>query len=209
MTTAVTLSQVLGLAPNAQRVYRDAFDQYGQEQLDRYAITDSPLRVAHFMAQILHETDGLVITTESLYYTHANRLMAVWPKRFASAGIASRYLRNPALLANTVYGGRMGNTQDGDGWRFIGRGLLQITGRDSYAKYGAQLGIDLVALPMLAYSPEHAIELAAAEFVGLGCLPLADADDVEAVTRAVNGGTVGLHERELWLAQTKAVWPRT
>lgn len=82
------------------------------------------------MAQVLHETGGLTVLVENMNY-RAERIVQVWPSRFRTIEEATPYAHNPEKLANKVYGGRMGNTHPGDGWRFIGRGLLQITGRES------------------------------------------------------------------------------
>ena len=132
MSVKVSLSQVLHLAPNVRLSYREAFQQ-GQAVLDRYKISENPLRVAHFMAQILHESGGLAIQFENLNYS-AQRLPKVWPSRFKPKGSLdpAEYANNPKKLANEVYGGRMGNTGAGDGFTYRGRGLLQLTGKESY-----------------------------------------------------------------------------
>jgi putative chitinase len=98
------------------------------------------------------------------------------------------------------------NTQPSDGWRFIGHGLLQITGRESYEKYWRVVGIDLAGDPDLGFSPTWALKIAAAEWQASGCNPLADADSIRRATFAINGGYVGLAERQEWLAKTKHVW---
>ena len=166
----------------------------------------SALRVAHFMAQISHESGGGTITQESLDYTHAERIAAVWPTRF-TAESAQACVRNPKALADKVYDGRMGNgpAPSDDGFNYRGRGLLQITGRDSYRQIGGLCGLPLEDKPELAYSPLYTLEVAATEFVELGCLPFCDADNLNAVTRRVNGGYTGLAERKAWLARWKAV----
>jgi putative chitinase len=169
----------------------------------RYGIT-TPLRLAHFMAQISHESSGGTITAENMNYTTAARIAAVWPSRFTAASAAA-YVRNPKKLASKVYNGRMGNKAGtDDGYTYRGRGLLQITGRESYADMAKRTGLDLVGNPDLAFDPRHALEIAAAEFKKLNCLSACDADDVRLVTRRVNGGTIGLAERKAWLAKWKA-----
>ena len=132
MIVNVTLSQIAHLAPNARSSYRDAF-QNGQAVLDQHNIAETPLRVAHFMAQVLHETGGLTIQFENLNYS-AERLPKVWPSRFKPKGPLNPidYAHNPEKLANEVYGGRMGNTGPNDGFTYRGRGLLQLTGKESY-----------------------------------------------------------------------------
>lgn len=203
----ITAEQLDSLAPKAKAFYRDAFLN-GADVLAKYGINDTGLRLAHFMAQVLHESGALTITEESLFYTHPERIRDVWPTRFKTVADAEPYAKNPEKLANFVYGNRkdIGNDQPGDGFRFIGRGLIQITGRDSYTRFGQNLGVDLVADPKLACSEQWCLPLAAEEWTEKGCNALADADDVKAVTKKINGGTIGLAERIAWLAKTKAVW---
>ena len=203
----ITAQQLDSLAPQAKKFYRDAFLN-GADVLAKYGINDTGLRLAHFMAQVLHESGALTITEESLFYTHAERIRDVWPTRFKTVADAEPYTKNPEKLANFVYGNRkdIGNDQPGDGFRFIGRGLIQITGRDSYFRFGKKLGADLIADPKLAFSQQWCLPLAAEEWTEKGCNELADADDVKGVTKKINGGTIGLAERIAWLAKTKAIW---
>jgi putative chitinase len=164
---------------------------------------DTPLRVAHFMAQISHESDGGRITSENLNYTHAEAIVGAWPTRFTLAS-AVPYLRNPRKLASFVYNGRMGNRPGtSDGFAYRGRGLLQITGRASYEEMAEVTGLDLINDPDLAFAPANALLIAATEFKKLGCLPYCDRDDVVRVTKRVNGGTNGLSSRRAWLAKWK------
>lgn len=202
MTTFDT-GQLLRIAPRARECYREAFGHL--DVLAAAGLLDRPLRLAHFLAQVCHETGGLLILVENLHYLSPERLMAVWPTRFRTRAAALPYVGKPEALANKVYGGRMGNVQSGDGWRFIGRGLCQITGRENYTRIGAALGLDLVGQPYLAVSPEHALTIAVEEWRTSGCTVHADADDIVKVTRAINGGLIGLSDRRVWLAKTKAV----
>lgn len=163
----------------------------------------TPLRVAHFLAQISHESDGGTITEENLNYTTPARIAAVWPSRF-SVESAQAYTHNPQKLADKVYNGRMGNrVGTDDGWNFRGRGFLQITGRDSYDRIGRQLGLDLVNNPSLVNAYDQRLKIAVAEFVNLGCLPFCDADDIVNITHHVNGGLIGLPDRRAWFAKWK------
>ena len=200
----ITRSQLLGLAPGARDVYLAAFD-LAPSVLPQYEIVTS-LRVAHFMAQVLHESGGLTIVSESLFYTHPARLMEVWPSRFPSIAAAQPFVKNPTKLAEFVYGKRIGNTAPGDGAKYIGRGLLQVTGRESYRRFGKLLGVDLEAQPDLAADARYALAIAAAEWHESSCNVFADHDDIRAVTRAINGGLTGFEERKAWLAKTKKVW---
>jgi len=200
----LTPEQLQQLAPSALERCRDAFAQ-ADDVLSKYAINENALRLAHFMAQVLHESGGLCIVEESLSYT-AKRMMVIWPKRFPTLEAAQPYAKNTQKLANKVYGGRMGNTDPDDGWRYSGRGLLQITGRESYARYGGRLGCNLVGEPVLASDPQWSLSIAAEEWTDKGCNPFADKDDINTITKRINGGLIGLDERKKWLVKTKQVW---
>ena len=212
MTVNVTLSQVLHLAPNARSSYREAI-QDGQAILDESEISATPLRIAHFMAQILHESGGLAIQFENLNYS-AQRLPIVWPTRFKPRGRLNpaEFAHNPQKLANEVYGGRMGNTGPNDGFTYRGRGLLQLTGKASYQEATDILrrrnpaAPDFVAFPDEVISSKWCLAIAASEWVAKGCNALANNDDIEKVTRAINGGVIGLDDRIEWARRTKAVW---
>ena len=212
MPVNVTLAQIQHLAPNARSSYRDAF-QNGQAVLDQCGISDSPLRVAHFMAQVLHESTGLTFQIESLNYS-PQRLPQVWPTRFKPKGPLDPVLfaHNEEKLGNEVYGGRLGNDQPGDGFKYRGRGLLQLTGKESYRDATISLRIqnpaapDFVVAPDEVFSAQWCLAVAAAEWAAKGCNALADQDNVQRVTRAINGGLIGLSDRMEWLRLTKAVW---
>jgi putative chitinase len=169
----------------------------------KYGIT-TPLLAAHVMAQISHECGAGHEVVENLNYS-AGRMMQVWPSRFPTMASAQPYAGNPRALANKVYNGRMGNAAGSDdGWNFRGRGASQTTGREGYARLAKATGLDLVAHPDLANDPTSFLECGVADFVLCGCLPFAKADDVLGVTRRLNGGTVGLAQRQAWLAKWKA-----
>src|SRR6185436_6097987 len=212
MPVTVTLDQILHLAPNARSSYREAF-QNGQPLLDRFGISDTPLRLAHFMAQVLHESGGLANQIESLNYS-AERLPKVWPSRFKPTGPLdpADFAHNQQKLGNEVYGGRMGNTGPNDGFTYRGRGLLQLTGKDSYQEATATLRAqnpaapDFVATPDDVFGADWCVAIAAAEWASKGCNGLADQDDIKKVTKAINGGLIGLSDRTEWLRLTKAVW---
>jgi len=201
----LSLDQLNLLAPNAKSNYRDSFAE-ADKVLAEYGINKNALRLAHFMAQTLHETGGLTIFIENMNYT-AKRIHEVWTKRFPTVADALPFEHNPEKLANKVYGGRMGNgTTNGDGFRFIGRGIIQLTGRESYEKFGKILGVDLTVDPDLAFSAKWALRIACEEWKEKKCNDFADQDDLVKVTKAINGGTVGLDSRKQWLAKTKKVW---
>ena len=149
--------------------------------------------ISSFLGQILHESAGLTQFGENLSYS-AERLTQVWPSRFPTLESAQPYARNPEALANKVYGGRMGNTTHGDGWKYRGRGPIQLTGRVNYAFVGDLIGQDLDVMPELIEQPRYALEAAIAWWEGF--IPDDMIGDVERVTRRVNGGLIGLADRE-------------
>jgi putative chitinase len=164
-----------------------------QAVVEKYELS-APRRLAMWLAQCGHESGGFRRLEENLNYSAA-ALARTWPARFLSVPEAEEYARQPERIANKVYGGRMGNASPGDGWRFRGRGLIQLTGRDNYQACGAALGLDLLASPeVLATAPCAA--LSAGWFWHTRDLnALADAGNVAGVTREINGGTLGLAER--------------
>lgn len=199
---AFDLRHLAQLAPNARDAYREAFAR--ADLLAGSGLLASGLRLAHFLAQVCHETGGLTILVENLNY-RAERLMQVWPSRFPTLESAQPFAGNPRALANQVYGGRLGNVDPDDGARYIGRGLLQITGRANYARVGLALDIDLLEQPSLAFTPDYALLVALEIWRSAGCDAPAEADDVEQVTRRINGGRIGIADRKVWLTQAKAV----
>lgn len=192
--------------PRAPQALVDAVAERSAAVFTKHGLT-TPLRVTHFMAQISHESDGGTITEENMNYT-APRMCQVWPTRFASVAAAEPYAHNPRKLADNVYNGRMGNKPGtDDGYNYRGRGLLQITGRESYREIGGLCGLPLEDRPELAYAPTTSLEVAATEFQKLGCLAFCDQDNINAVTRRVNGGYTGLASRKAWLARWRAALP--
>jgi putative chitinase len=146
-----------------------------------------------FLGQVLHESDRLTRIAENLDYS-PERLCQVWPGRFPTLAAAQPYARNPTALANRVYGGRMGNTQPGDGWKFRGRTPIQITGHDNYAFVGKLMGQDLTVMPELLEQPRFALEACVLWWEDR--IPDTMLGDVEKVTRRVNGGLIGLADRQ-------------
>jgi putative chitinase len=198
----IEAAQFLAFAPHADPAFAPLID----EAAGAHDIA-TPLRVAHWLAQMAEETGYFRVFEEDLDYTSAARIAEVWPSRFTPAS-AARFVGNPEALANSVYAGRMGNgdAASGDGWRYRGRGALQTTGRDGYAQAAKIVGTDFVAEPDLLALPEHAFMSAAAFWQANGCNQLADADDIAAVTRRVNGGLTNLGLRVQILGRAKGVW---
>ena len=167
----------------------------------RYQIDANPRRVAAWLATIAHESARLTSVVENLNYS-AQGLAQTWPARYADMtgqpnATAIRIARKPEDIANLTYAGRLGNGSagSGDGWRYRGRGLIQITGRDNYRASGNALHIDLITHPEQLESPSLAALSAAEWWHRHGCNELADTCDMSAVTRKVNGGLTGLDDR--------------
>lgn len=169
-------------------------------------------RIAAFIAQLAHESGGFRRLSENLTYTSAARICAVWPKRFADEDSARPFVRNPEALANRVYANRLGNgtAGSGDGWRYRGRGLLQITGRANYDEAGRALGLALLQEPDRLLEPVNAARSAAWFWQTRGLNALADdrSDDDDdgdfvSITKIINGGTTGLSERRRYWAQAR------
>lgn len=156
---------------------------------------DTTVRQAAFLAQVGHESASLSCVQENLNYT-AQRLMQVWPKYFPTLVSVGRCEHNPELLANVVYAQRMGNGDhfSGDGWKYRGRGPLQITGADSYRRAGVALNLPLLEQPDLLLEAVHGARSAAWFWEDRGCNACADV--CASVTRLVNGGLNGYADRQ-------------
>jgi putative chitinase len=194
----ITAAQVAALFPRAAPDHQVAMAGRGPALFARLAITGRRL---HFLlAQVGHESAGLTRVEEGLNYSAA-RLVAVFPKRYPDIAAAAPFANNPQKLANTLYGGRLGNgpPASGDGYRFRGRGYIQITGRENYGKIGAIAGVDIIADPGAAASADHALEIACGYWMSRNLNAIADTNDYEAVTRAINGKMIGIEDRRAWL----------
>jgi putative chitinase len=157
---------------------------------------DTLLRQAAFIGQCGHESASFKILEENLNYS-AKGLVATWPSRFHDIEFASEYERKPEKIANKVYGGRadLGNTEDGDGWKFHGRGLIQLTGRSNYTVCGLALDKPFAEHPELILDPENACLSAGWFFNKRNLNSLADNEDWETMTKRINGGLIGLNDR--------------
>ena len=172
--------------------------------MDKFQI-NTPLRLAHFLAQCGHESGGFRLTKENLNYS-AKGLMGIFKKYFTKAdktpdtAKAALYERKPEKIANLVYGNRMGNGAEstGDGAKFCGRGYIQLTGKDNYTAFGKSINEDLTVDPTVVAS-KYALLSAAWFFSKNGLHKLADGGATDAVvtqiTKRVNGGTIGLADR--------------
>lgn len=166
---------------------------------------DTPARLAAFLSQVAHESSNLSRLVENLNYS-AEGLRGVFPRYFADPATALDFARQPQRIANRVYAARMGNGDEasGDGWRFRGRGLIQVTGRANYDACGQALGLDLLASPELLEQPGPAARSAAWFWSSRRLNGPADRGDIEAITRAINGGLNGLDDRKAQYAHALA-----
>lgn len=175
---------------------------------------NTPERIAGFLAQTSHESGGYTMLSENLNYKAAT-LAACWPNRFAVLGadkkpkkdekgkliptaVANSIAGKPELIANMVYSSRMGNgpAESGEGWKFRGRGLKQLTGKDNYARCGTALGIDLVSSPDLLLEPLYAARSAGWFWRANNLSSYADKGDLEGMTKKINGGLIGYPQRK-------------
>lgn len=175
---------------------------------------NTPQRIASFIAQCAHESGGFTMLEENLNYRAAT-LAALWPNRFAElgpdkkpkkdangknipTGVANSIAGKPELIANLVYCARMGNgpAESGEGWKYRGRGLKQLTGKYNYDKCGSYLGLDLVANPDLLLEPLPAARSAGWFWKSNNLAAFADANDIKGMTKKINGGFIGLEDRE-------------
>jgi putative chitinase len=174
---------------------------------------NTPQRIAAFIAQTSHESGGYTMLFENLNYRAAT-LAACWPNRFAVLGadkkpvkengklvptaVANSIAGKPELIANLVYSSRMGNgpAESGEGWKYRGRGLKQLTGKDNYARCGTSLGVDLVGNPDLLLEPMYAARSAGWFWKTNSLSTFADKGDIAGMTKKINGGLIGLAERQ-------------
>lgn len=174
---------------------------------------NTPQRIAGFLAQTSHESGGYTMLKENLNYRAAT-LAACWPNRFAVLGpdkkpikkdgklvptkVAEAIAGKPELIAPLVYSNRMGNgpAESGDAFRYIGRGLKQLTGKDNYARCGRDLGLDLVGNPDLLLEPLYAARSAGWFWKVNALSTFADAGDIKGMTKKINGGYIGLEARQ-------------
>jgi putative chitinase len=178
--------QTLGIDAKWLKPLNDTFAKYG---------IDTVKRQSAFIGQCGHESNNFKVLEENLHYS-AGALMRVWPSRFDQA-TADKYANNPEMIANKVYGGRadLGNTQDGDGWKFHGRGVIQLTGRSNYQVCGDALGQPFTKQPDLLLEPEWACMSAGWFWNRKQLNLLADDENWETMTKRINGGTLGLDDR--------------
>jgi putative chitinase len=190
----LTQTQLAQLIPNNDYVkhWHDAMEKC----LPDYDI-DTPRRVAAFVAQCAHESGGFRFLKENLNY-RAESLMRVWPRYFKNLDIAGQYAHNQEAIANRAYANRMGNGPEssGDGYRFCGRGLIQLTGRSNYQAFADSIETNINDIPAYLATFEGAVQSACWFWETNNLNKWADAGDIVTMTKKINGGTLGLEERQ-------------
>lgn len=163
-------------------------------------------RVAMFLAQLGVESARFTATKENLNYG-VDGLLKTFGKYFGSTSVAAQYARKPQAIASRVYANRMGNGDEasGEGWKYRGRGLIQLTGKENYTKCGQALGVDLVGQPELVETNLYAVLSAAWFWSSKGLNAYADKGDIVGCSKRVNGGTHGLAERQAFYTKGLAV----
>ena len=195
MLQSATLAR---LWPRCPPAIRDGMVAAAPAVFPKYGL-DSPAVVAIFMAQISHECGAGTEIVENLNYSPQG-IVRTWPSRFKSVADALPFAHHPQLLANKVYNGRMGNKAgSNDGWLFRGRGGTNCTGHDGYFKLALKTALDLLNNPNLVNDPAQFLLCAVVDFVLCGCLPYAKDGNFRMVTLRLNGGLVGLAQRQAWL----------
>jgi putative chitinase len=167
---------------------------------------NTPERVACFLGQTMVESAGYTAIQENLNY-RPETLMKVWPSHFPTEDVANQYAHHPDLIANRAYAGRMGNGDEasGDGWAYCGRGLIQITGKDNYSKFADSIGTPLEQIPEFLTTFEGCVQSACWFWEANNLNDLADQINVLALTKKVNGGTLGLQERKQYTQRAQQV----
>jgi putative chitinase len=189
--TQQQLQQCIGNNPYLEQ-WTDALNKI----LPDYEI-DTPQRVAAFVAQSAHESGNFTALHENLNY-RAVTLRKVFPKYFTTDDMAAQYAGKPELIANRVYGGRMGNgpEESGDGFRYCGRGLIQLTGKSNYQAFAESIETPVEQIPEFLATFEGAIQSACWFWESNNLNQYADSGDIVTMTKRINGGTIGLEDRQ-------------
>jgi putative chitinase len=193
----ITLKLLKALCPSTNNEKLQRYCEPLNEVVRYYEIDQTPERCAGFLAQIAHESGGFNLVVENLNYNAAG-LMRVFRKYFPSEALAKTYERKPEKIANKVYANRMGNgsEESGDGWRYRGRGLIQLTGKNNYAAFANGLGISLQECVAYMETPEGACASAGWFWDTNKLNNYCDKGDFVGLTKRINGGTNGLADRQ-------------
>ncbi|MEW8510373.1 MAG: glycoside hydrolase family 19 protein [Candidatus Thiodiazotropha sp.] len=202
MKTRVEMLKEMGVSSTDAEQYIDDLEL----TLPKYGIANSKVRLAHFFSQVLHESGCMRYDMENLNYS-AKALRAVFGKYFKTKRQAEGYARQPEKIANKVYANRMGNGAEsrGDGWRYRGRGLIQLTGKNNYRAFAKWIGDDRIIDDPDLVASEYAVHSAVFYWDKNNLNRIADKDDVVRMTKRINGGTNGLAHRTELLTKAKGL----
>ena len=184
----------------AQLIPGNPYVDYWYSAMDRclpdYDI-NTPQRVAMFVAQCAHESGNFRVLKENLNY-RAESLTKVWPRYFPNLDVAKQYAHKQEAIANRAYANRMGNgpEESGDGWRYCGRGLIQLTGKDNYTRFAMSIETPVEEIPAYLGTFEGAVQSACWFWETNNLNQWCDQGDVMTVTKRINGGTLGLADRQ-------------
>ena len=191
----ITLDLLKKICPKTKVTVLERYVTPLNEVAEYYEI-NTPQRVAAFLAQVAHESGGFNAVKENLNYS-AKGLMTTFKKYFPTEDLAKQYERQPEKIANKVYANRMGNGDEasGDGARFCGRGLIQLTGKQNYTRFASDLGVTLEECVAYLETPAGAVSSAGWFFDQNNLLKICDAGDIKLLTKRINGGFIGLEDR--------------
>jgi putative chitinase len=193
----VTLELLQHMCPKTKKSVLEGYVEPLNTVAEYYEMTHNAARLAGFLAQIGHESGGFNFIKENLNYS-AKGLRSIFPKYFPNDEIAKQYERQPAKIANRVYGNRMGNgpEESGDGFKFCGRGLIQLTGKQNYTRLANDLGISIDETIAYLETPNGAVASAGWFWDNNNLNQICDKGDFVLLTKRINGGTIGLADRK-------------
>lgn len=193
----VTLQLLQAMCPKTKRSVLEGYVEPLNTVAEYYEMFVNPKRVAGFLAQIAHESGGFNAVIENLNYSK-DGLRKIFPKYFPTDELAAQYARQPQRIANRVYANRMknGDEASGDGWKFRGRGLIQLTGRDNYTRFAEALDMDIDSTIAYLETPNGAVASAGWFWDNNRLNQFCDRDDFITLTKRINGGTIGLVDRQ-------------
>jgi putative chitinase len=193
----VTLELLTHMCPKTKRSILEGYVEPLNTVAQYYDMTANPARLAGFLAQTAHESGGFTAIKENLNYS-AKGLRGIFGKYFPTDELAKQYERQPEKIANKVYANRMGNgpEESGDGYRFCGRGLIQLTGRQNYTKLAEDLGISVEETALYLETPNGAVSSAGWFWDNNNLNQYCDKNDFVTLTKRINGGTIGLADRQ-------------
>ena len=193
----VTLDLLTHMCPRTKASILEGYLEPLNTVAEYYEMNVNPARLAGFLAQTAHESGGYTAIKENLNYS-AKGLMGTFKKYFPTEDLANQYAKKPEKIANRVYANRMSNGDEasGDGYRFCGRGLIQLTGRANYTKFANDLGMSLEDTVAYLETPNGAVASAGWFWDNNNLNQYCDSGDFVTLTKRINGGTIGLEDRK-------------